>query len=117
MRRILIVDDNPGIVALARAILSHDGNAIRTAATGEEALALLALEPADVVVLDVEMPGISGWDTLRAIRGDRRLDGTRVVMHSATHPIAPPTADYPSPDRILGKPSSAQTLVTVVAQA
>ena len=113
-RRILIVDDHPGVVALVTTVLRQDGSAIRSAGTGEEALALLAREPADVIVLDVELPGISGWDTLQAIRSDPKLDGARVIMHSGTEPLAPPDATYPAPDGIVRKPSSVKRLLDVV---
>jgi CheY-like chemotaxis protein len=113
-RRILIVDDNPGVVALVTTVLAQDGNAIRTAGTGEEALALLAREPADVVVLDVDMPGLSGWETLRAIRSDPKLAAARVIMHSATEPLSPPDAAFPAPDGVVSKPSPIKRLLDVV---
>jgi CheY-like chemotaxis protein len=89
VRRVLLVDDDPSVVALVTAVLELHGYAITTARSGEEALALLAREPSDVVVLDVEMPGISGWETLSEIRENPDLDVVGVVIHSGSALIGP----------------------------
>ena len=70
MRRhlILVVDDEPPIVRLVRATLQSAGYAVATAARGEEALALVEAERPDLVVLDLMMPGMDGFETLRRIR-------------------------------------------------
>ncbi|HEU0115274.1 MAG TPA: response regulator transcription factor [Thermomicrobiales bacterium] len=71
-RLILVVDDEPAIVRLVRAKLRADGYAVITAASGEEALARLDEERPDLVVLDLMMPGIDGFETLRRIRAQSR---------------------------------------------
>lgn len=65
---VLIVDDEPGIVELMRDFLEVDGFGVRCARDGEEALTALASEPVDCVLLDVMMPGLSGFEVLRRIR-------------------------------------------------
>ncbi len=65
---ILVVDDEPPIVRLIRLKLEADGLTVRGAHRGEEALALLEDEPVDLVILDVTMPGMDGFETLRRIR-------------------------------------------------
>ena len=67
-RMILVVDDEPTILRLARATLQADGYAVILAANGEEALARLEADRPDLVVLDVMMPGMDGFETLRRIR-------------------------------------------------
>jgi CheY-like chemotaxis protein len=116
VRRVLLVDDDPTVVALATAVLEPHGYAIRTAHSGEEALALLAREPSDVVVLDVDMPGISGWETLSEIRDNPDLDVVGVVMHSGGA-LTPPTRDHARPDGLIAKPSSAGALLDAVESA
>jgi two-component system KDP operon response regulator KdpE len=64
----MVVDDEPAIVRLVRAKLQADGYAVITAARGEEALALLDDERPDLVILDLMMPGMDGFETLRRIR-------------------------------------------------
>jgi two-component system KDP operon response regulator KdpE len=74
-RLILVVDDEPAIVRLVRAKLRADGYAVITAASGEEALARLDEERPDLVILDLMMPGIDGFETLRRIRAQSRAPG------------------------------------------
>ena len=66
--RILIVDDEEVLRDVLDAVLRREGFDIVAAASGEEALNLLDSEEVDLVILDVMLPGISGIDTLRAIR-------------------------------------------------
>jgi two-component system KDP operon response regulator KdpE len=65
---ILIVDDEPQIRRVMRTTLSSHGYSIIEAKSGEEALSLIRTEHADLIVLDVNLPGISGLDTCREIR-------------------------------------------------
>jgi DNA-binding response OmpR family regulator len=65
---VLIVDDEDGIVDLMRDFLEMDGFAVRAARDGAEALAIVAREPVDCVLLDVMMPGVSGFDVCRRLR-------------------------------------------------
>jgi DNA-binding NtrC family response regulator len=66
--RILIVDDEEVLRDVLDAVLRREGFDVITAASGEEALSVLDGEEVDLVILDVMLPGISGIDTLRAIR-------------------------------------------------
>jgi DNA-binding response OmpR family regulator len=77
---ILVVDDEPPIVRLVRATLQADGYAVVTAARGEEALKLLEDERPDLIVLDLMMPGMDGFETLRHIREQGQ---TPVIMLTA----------------------------------
>ena len=67
-QRILVVDDEPAIVRLVRATLQADGFVVVSAGRGEEALPLLEEERPDLVILDLMMPGMDGFETLRRIR-------------------------------------------------
>jgi response regulator RpfG family c-di-GMP phosphodiesterase len=66
--RVLIVDDDPALRKILSVMLTHADFRCRTAACGEEALALLESEPTDVVISDLRMPGISGMDLLIEVR-------------------------------------------------
>ncbi len=68
MRHILVVDDEPAIVTVVRDRLEREGFAVRAAASGEEALAGVESDPPDMVVLDVMLPGIDGFEVLRRLR-------------------------------------------------
>ena len=65
---VLVVDDEEGIVELMRDFLEVDGFAVRTARNGAEALETLARDSVDCILLDIMMPGVSGFELLRGIR-------------------------------------------------
>ena len=72
--RILVVDDNEVNVELLVAVFASEHYVVSTATDGFEALAKIAAENPDIVLLDVMMPGLDGLDTMRIIR---QLDGYR----------------------------------------
>ncbi len=69
MNHIMVVDDEPAIVSVVRERLELEGFQVRAVASGEEALAHLDADPADLVVLDVMLPGMDGFEVLRHLRG------------------------------------------------
>jgi len=73
---VLVVDDTPRNVRLLTDLLSAQGYRISTAADGNEALARIAEDQPDLVLLDVMMPGVSGYDVCRRLRAD---DATRLL--------------------------------------
>jgi len=81
--RILVVDDEPGIVDIARANLEGHGFAVVEAYDGEEALEKVKEEKPDLVVLDILMPGMDGWDVLERMEADPELSGIPVIMLTA----------------------------------
>ena len=85
--KILVVDDTPHNVKLLADLLSVKGYAVATAATGEEALAKLAGERPDLVLLDVMMPGLSGYDVCRRIREDAETALLPVVLVTSLDPV------------------------------
>ena len=68
----LVVDDTPHNVKLLADLLAVKGYAVATAVNGEEALAKVASEQPDLVLLDVMMPGLSGYDVCQQLRADPR---------------------------------------------
>jgi two-component system KDP operon response regulator KdpE len=80
--RILIVDDEPQICRVMRATLCSAGYAVADARSGEEALEILKRENFDLVLLDVNLPGISGIQTCRKIR---QWSDVSVIMLTVRH--------------------------------
>jgi DNA-binding response OmpR family regulator len=73
IKTILFVDDEPSILQVRQLIFESDGYAVLTAESGEEALAILAANRVDVIVLDYLMPGLNGEETairIRKLHGD-----------------------------------------------
>jgi signal transduction histidine kinase len=77
---IIVVDDDPVLRELACAKLVEAGHRVRYASSGEEGLALLRQAGADLVISDVDMPGMNGFDVVRAIRSDQKLKETPVIV-------------------------------------
>ena len=84
--RILVVDDTPQNVKLLADLLSVKGYHVSTAANGEEALAKVAAEKPDLVLLDVMMPGISGYEVCKQIRANPETALLPVVMCTSLDP-------------------------------
>jgi DNA-binding response OmpR family regulator len=70
MHHILVVDDEPTIVAVVRERLEREGFAVRSASSGEDALSCIHLNPPDLLVLDVMLPGLDGFEVLRRLRSE-----------------------------------------------
>ncbi len=81
--RILVVDDEPGIVDIAKANLEGYGYSVVAAYDGEEALRMIREEMPDLVVLDILMPEMDGWEVLEQIEADPELAGIPVIMLTA----------------------------------
>ncbi|HLU18128.1 MAG TPA: response regulator [Edaphocola sp.] len=83
MRKILIVDDEPNIVmALDYAFRKNDFQ-VFIARDGQEALDLLEKEIPNVIILDIMMPKVDGYETLRQLKQNKNLASTKVIMLSA----------------------------------
>jgi len=67
MKKIMVVDNEPDIVDLTRTVLELGGYQVLTAYSGEECLRTLEKEKVDLVLLDIMMPGMSGWDVFNRI--------------------------------------------------
>ena len=80
---VLVVDDDQLNRTILTRALERDGHVVRTATTGEEAVASLRDAPADVVLLDVVMPGMDGIEVLEELKRDAALRDVPVIMISA----------------------------------
>jgi two-component system cell cycle response regulator len=77
---ILVVDDNDLNLEMMQAVLESDSYHVLTAHNGERALAIVEKSPPDVVMLDVRMPGISGYDVCRTLKGDPATQHIPILM-------------------------------------
>ena len=97
---ILLVDDDPSICRLIELYLEKDGFEVKTAARGDDALALFRKLPPDLILLDVMLPGIDGWQVLKAVRKQSDI------------PIIMLTAKDETFDKVLGLELGADDYVT-----
>jgi DNA-binding response OmpR family regulator len=78
--KILVADDDLEILGLVARHLQRSNATVLQASDGDEALKLARRERPHIIVLDVMMPGMSGWEVCRAVREDEDLRGTGVLM-------------------------------------
>ncbi len=118
MPKILVIEDDQDIQKLTRANLAASGYKVFVADNGESGVKLSRRERPDLVLLDLRLPDMSGWDVLMLIRTDRRLKRLPVIIMTAT---APQGTDYKLASmRTAGyliKPFEIKELVRKVAQA
>jgi DNA-binding response OmpR family regulator len=81
--RILIVDDEPNIVISLEYLMQREGFETAVAGDGEAALEALARAAPDLVILDVMLPGMNGFDVCERIRADPRWSEIRILMLTA----------------------------------
>ena len=91
--KVLVVDDTPHNVKLLADLLGVKGYGVATATNGEEALARIAADMPDLVLLDIMMPGMSGYDVCRRLRAD---------PHTALLPVVLVTSLDAQQERIKG---------------
>jgi len=82
-KRVLIVDDEPNIVASLEFLMEDAGFEVQTAANGQEALDRTARFAPDLVLLDVMMPLLNGYEVCQRLKSDPRTHAVRVLMLSA----------------------------------
>jgi class 3 adenylate cyclase len=102
---VLVVDDDPGNRALLRTFLGAAGHPVVEAATGEEALQRVERTPVGLVLLDVMLPGLSGFEVCQKLKHDPRTAATPVIMVTALGDTASRTRAFESDaDEFLTKP-------------
>ncbi|MGH9118164.1 MAG: response regulator transcription factor [Acidimicrobiales bacterium] len=110
-RPILVVEDDADVRDLLSRRLTHLGHVVLAAATGEEALELADESPPALVVLDIRLPGIDGWEVLRRLRARPATSGAGVLVVS----VLDPTDNHPEVDGYLVKPFRITSIDRLVA--
>ena len=82
-KRVLVIEDEPNIIEAVSFILSRDGWEVKTHANGHDAMEAVRARAPDLIILDVMLPGKSGFDILQEIRADAVYGHTPVMMLSA----------------------------------
>ena len=113
--RVLVVDDQPANVRLLEAILTSHGYDVPTASSGEQALALIAEAEPDLVLLDIVMPGMDGYEVCRRIREKMETAYLPVVMVTASGDEQKVKALEAGADDFLTKPIDQNELLARVA--
>jgi two-component system, OmpR family, alkaline phosphatase synthesis response regulator PhoP len=85
---VMVVDDDPNALDIVRTFLESKGYTVATAKDGSEALGMLEEVKPALVLLDVMMPGMDGWEVARVIKNHPNFGNTRVVMLTARSDFA-----------------------------
>ena len=86
MPKILVIEDELNIQKLAKSNLAASGYQVLVAADGEEGLRLAQREHPNLILLDLRLPGMSGWDVLMVLKTNRKLQKIPVIIMTATVP-------------------------------
>jgi excisionase family DNA binding protein len=114
---VLVVDDDDRLREFVRVNLEMDGYAVREAANAKEGLAALEEESPDLILLDVMMPGMDGWEMLKRVQERHGLGTIPVIMFSAK--VEEGTAERAAEQgaqAFLGKPFDPQQLIESTKQ-
>ncbi len=118
MPKILVIEDELNIQKLAKANLTASGYEVLVAGNGEEGLRLAQQEHPNLILLDLRLPGMSGWDFLMILKTNQKLRKIPVIIMTAT---VPQSGEYKFPSMrtagYLTKPFTVDELLRQVKQA
>jgi len=118
MKIVLVIDDDPMMIEMVKDFLESYGYHVIPARTGQEALAKAEISKPDVLILDVMMPGMAGYETCRSLKQDARLSGVPVIMFTAgTDPKFNQRAFEAGADFCLSKPFEMDRFLNMVRMA
>lgn len=121
MAKVLVVDDDPDFVEIARTVLAANGHVVITASSGDQGLARVRADKPDIVLLDVMMASVlDGLHVSQVMRDDPALKAIPIVMVSSIastpHAALFPTDEYVAVDGWISKPVSPAELLKTVAR-
>lgn len=87
-RRILVVDDQSSIRGLLHVALTEAGADVSTAANGADAIVMVGVSPPDLILLDLAMPGMTGWQVLESLKASRKTASIPVVLETSAEDFA-----------------------------
>jgi DNA-binding NarL/FixJ family response regulator len=115
-KRLLVVDDEPNLLRAVAVTLRAEGYDVTTARSGAEALVRVAESLPDLIVSDVRMPGVDGYQLARQLRSSSRTELVPIVFLTAKDELADRVAGFRSGvDAYLTKPFEPDELVAVIA--
>jgi excisionase family DNA binding protein len=108
---VLIVDDDPRIREFVRVNLEMDGYTVREAGSADEGLEQLEEESPDLILLDVMMPGVDGWEMLQRVHERHGVGSIPVIMFSGQSENSQDDAVARGAQAYVGKPFNPQDLI------
>jgi CheY-like chemotaxis protein len=116
-KKILLIDDDSSILEVVDFLLSLEGYTVLKAKEGEKGLRLAELHKPDLIILDINMPGMSGYMVSSLLSKNEKLKDIPVILLTGTAQIAGSiTLDVPGVLHKLSKPFSNEKLLKIVAE-
>ncbi len=110
---ILIVDDEPDILNLVKRFILREKYDVLTAESGEEALGKISKHKVDLMILDINLPGIDGWEVCRKVRSSPTYNALPIIMLTIRSSDENKTKGYSiGADEYMSKPFTRKELVT-----
>lgn len=117
MKKILIVDDEPNIVMTLEYAFRKQGFEVFIARDGSEALDILKNAIPDVIILDIMMPNVDGYETLKNIKENKKMENTKVVFLTAKNKASDIEKGLKlGADKYLTKPFSIKKIVSEILE-
>lgn len=114
-KRLLVVDDDPGLLLAVSETLRAEGYDVKTARRGAEAMMIVAQSLPDLIISDIRMPGMDGYQLVRNLRSNARTRLVPIVFLTAKDEIADRIAGFRTGvDAYLTKPFEPEELVAIV---
>ena len=113
-RTVLVVDDDPGILDVLEQALDAEGYRVVMANNGREALAQAAADQPDIMLVDLMMPIMDGWQFVRECRGIEHCAGTPVIILSAARNVEQAARDL-GVQAVVSKPFDLDNLLDLIA--
>lgn len=117
MNKILIVDDEPNILMSLEFLMKKKGYEVYIARDGAEALDIISVERPNIIILDIMMPNVDGYEVCQSVKQDDALKDTKVIFLSAKSKEEDVKKGYDvGADLYVTKPFSTRELIKQVAQ-
>ena len=114
-KKIVIIDDEKLIRITTSMLLKNNGFEVLTAENGEKGLALLSEQTPDIVLLDIMMPGMNGWEVFRTLRKDEKTKSLNIIIFTACDmPVPDDISDTEMNITMLNKPFHLQQLLNLI---
>ncbi|MEO6908908.1 MAG: response regulator, partial [Abditibacteriaceae bacterium] len=114
---ILFVDDKPTLCQLYRLGLKRYGHHVSIAGGGSEAIQAVRGEKFDMIIMDLDMPSMNGWEAVRKIRALRKGKRVSIVIFTAKHLVLSPNQiQQNGADGVLSKPLTPKELLSHVSK-
>ncbi len=113
---VLVVDDTPANLTLLARMLGDRGYRVRPVPSGRLALKAASSEPPDLILLDISMPEMDGFEVCRLMKEDPRLRDVPVIFITA-FPERLLTGERPEPTFLITKPFQPETVKAAIGQA